>query len=123
MGHTLLVIEHSASSHLPAWLEGTHSPQFAIKSRMEWGKFALEQLNSCAEQVVVADAVPQTNEAIRTFQWLQENPISVPTFAIMPAEKPDLVRLAAATDDDFLIWPLRADEFRARLTRLVAASG
>jgi DNA-binding NtrC family response regulator len=123
MGHTLLVIEHSASSHLPGWIEGTHSPQFAIKTRMEWGKFALEELNSCAEQVVVADAVPQTNEAIRTFQWLQEHPIRVPTLAIVPAENPDLVRLAAATADDFLIWPVRAEEFRARLTRLVAASG
>ena len=122
MGLTLFVIEHTAASHLPAWIDGVCGSQLAIKTRMAWENFAPEQLSCCEEQVVVVDAVPETNEAIRMFRWLQEHSIRAPIFAIVPAENPDLVRLAAATVDDFLIWPVQAEEFRARLLRLVDTS-
>jgi len=119
MGHNLFVIEHGTFSHLPACIAELELGDVAITRRVSWGCFVPELLASCQEQIVIADAVPHSEDSVRMFRWLQEHPIRVPTLAILPAENADLVRLAAACVDDFLVWPIRIEELRQRLIRLL----
>jgi DNA-binding NtrC family response regulator len=123
MGHNLFLIEHFSSSHLPAWIAELELRELAITRRVPWESFAPEVLTTCQEQIVVADAVPQNEDAVRMFHWLQEHPIQVPTLAILPGESAELVRLAAACVDDFLVLPIHAEEFRQRLLRLLGPVG
>jgi DNA-binding NtrC family response regulator len=121
MGHTLFVIEHSASSQLSGWI--TELGELAITRRATWGNFVPELLTNCKEQIVVADAVLHSEQAIRMFHWLGEHSIRVPTFAILPGENAGLVQLAATCVDDFLVWPIHVEEFRQRLQRLLGPIG
>lgn len=123
MGHNLLLIEHSASSHLPGWIAELELRDLAITRRLPWGSFLPELLSSCQEQIVVADAVPQSEDAIKMFQWLSKHSIRVPTLAILPDECPEVVRLAATCVDDFLVWPVHTEELRQRLQRLLGPFG
>lgn len=123
MGHNLFVIEHCTSSHLPGCIAELGLGDLAITRRVSWGSFVPELLASCREQIVIANAVPQSEDSIRMFRWLQEHPLRVPTLAILPADDADLVRLAAACVDDFLVWPIRIEELRQRLIRLLPIGG
>jgi DNA-binding NtrC family response regulator len=119
MSCSLFVIEHSCSSHLPGWMEELRLPELRIGRRSLWESLVPDQLSSCQEQIVVLNAVPYTDDALKMFHWLQTHPIHVPSLAIIPADNPELLRLAALSVDDFLVSPIQAEEFRQRLMRLV----
>lgn len=94
-------------------------PHWEIARRASWGRFAPEELRASKESLLVANAVPGSETAIKFFHWLRENPISIPTFAILPEDDGDLLQVAADAADDFLLFPFRAEELRKRINRLL----
>jgi DNA-binding NtrC family response regulator len=119
MLHGVLIIEYPSSSLHSEWESSLLCPEWAVARRASWDAFVPEQLHSCRESLIVANAVPRTERAIALFHWLRANPISIPTFAILPEGDNELLQAAADAVDDFLLFPLRAGELRKRVTRLL----
>jgi DNA-binding NtrC family response regulator len=60
--------------------------------------------------------------ALRFFKWLQEQGCGVPTLAVFNTETPcDALNLGLSAVDDFVSWPVRLEEWRQRISRLVAS--
>jgi DNA-binding NtrC family response regulator len=111
-----LIIE-CGSSPLEAALD--LGGELTICCRRHWGTFPSQQLMVGDENLLVANAVPWSDEAVKFFQWLHEHPIGVPTLAILPSENSELLQIATEVVDDFLLFPVRAEEFRRRVVRLI----
>jgi DNA-binding NtrC family response regulator len=71
------------------------------------------------DSLVVANAVDGGVKVAEFFNWLKRNPVSVPIFAILSSDDDALLRVATATVDDFLIWPIRPEELKSRIARLL----
>src|SRR5215470_6145644 len=87
--------------------------------RSDWRSLLPEQLSFREEKLLVANAVPRSDEAVRFFCWLRDHPLPVPTLAILPGEDSELLQIAAEGVDDFLLHPLHEGELERRVTRLV----
>jgi two-component system response regulator GlrR len=107
-----LIVEH-VSSALDV------GGELAICRRRHWGTFLSDQLIVGDENLLVANAVPWSEEAVKFFQWLREHPVSIPTLAILPSEDNELLQVATEVVDDFLLFPVRGEEFRRRVARLI----
>ena len=53
------------------------------------------------------------------FEWLEAHPIRAPMLVILSPDNDQLVRMAAASADDFLVWPVHPEVIHQRLMRLV----
>lgn len=71
------------------------------------------------DTLVIADAGSGGAKVAEFFQWLRINRVSVPLFAILPQDDAALVQSAIGTVDDFLLWPVRPDELKTRVERLL----
>jgi two-component system response regulator GlrR len=64
--------------------------------------------------------VPHTPKVTQAFEWLHDHPAGLPTFAVLPSEPgASLLRIAAQAADDFILSPIRGDELRQRLGRVL----
>ena len=68
---------------------------------------------------MIANAVAGGAKISEFFQWLRSNRVSVPIFAILPPDDAALVQSATGTVDDFLLWPIRPEELKTRVARLL----
>jgi DNA-binding NtrC family response regulator len=93
--------------------------EVTIFRRSQWGSFAPEQLQIREENLVVANAVPASDEVVKFFRWLRGHPLHVPTLAILPEEESELLQIATEAVDDFLLFPVREEEFQRRVARLL----
>lgn len=71
------------------------------------------------DTLLIANAVPAGARVTEFFAWLRSNPVSVPIFAILPADDCALLQAATETVDDFLFWPIRQEELKTRVARLL----
>ena len=91
---------------------------------MNWDGFSYESLHECTVHLIVAVAVPEPDKAMWFFHWLNRHPIATPTFAILPSEPDEvLLRTASEAVDDFILWPVRVEEWRHRLARILGPEG
>jgi DNA-binding NtrC family response regulator len=121
VAHGLFIIEHpgsSLASDVDELLRFAHVP---VGRRDAWTSFQPERLNSCCEDLLLANAVPRTEQALQFFRLLRNHPLHIPTLAILPGEdgNEEQLEAAASSVDDFLLWPVRPEEFRQRLKRLL----
>lgn len=89
-----------------------------------WDSFEPEILlrNAVGLIVVVADA--GSGQAMNLFRWLRLNPVSSPSFAILPADSAtDLLGAASDATDDFMVSPIHQNELRLRMKRLLVQEG
>jgi DNA-binding NtrC family response regulator len=85
-----------------------------------WDAFSPERVNSFSAEVIVADTASEDKPSLSLFEWLRGHPIHVPTFAILPCDPPaELLQLTSEAADDFMFWPVRAQELLHRLRRIV----
>src|SRR3954465_4794143 len=89
-----------------------------ISRCVPWEEFRPELLNTCQDAAVIVNAISILTDAIAMFEWLQAHRIQAPMLAILPSDNDDLVRLAAASADDFLVSPVHPEEIHQRLMRL-----
>jgi len=72
---------------------------------------------------IVAVAVPETRTTSDVFAWLRDHPTPIPRFAVLPSEPGEsLLRIASQVADDFIVSPVRSDELRHRLGRVLGIS-
>ncbi len=116
---TALVIESPGLSGLSEWNTALRAADLQIRARRDWEALTPDDLSSCGDGVIVANAAAVTSKAAQLFEWLRKNPVRSRIFAILPANDPEFLRLAAQASDDFLLWPIHKEEFRQRLLKLL----
>jgi len=120
VSHRLFILEDANSPLHGHWETVLRQADSVVGRRHAWSSFAPEQLDSCSESLLLASAAPRCDHALKLFQWLRKNPISIRTLAILPGGDDEMLRAAAGVVDDFLITPVRHEELRYRLSRLLA---
>ncbi len=85
-----------------------------------WTSFSPTELNRIGSQLLLAVAVPETTEAISFLRSRVKKPWLIPTLAVIPGESSEeLLRTASDAADDFMLWPIREQELRERVKRLI----
>lgn len=120
MSRRLLLIEQPslrAEVALASLIPTTRSFQL---DRVEWDSLVIDRVARSAAELILAVAVPVVNKAIAWLEWLRAHPSPTPSFVILPAQADEAVlRLAADAADEFMLWPLRPEEFQQRLRRIL----
>ena len=119
MSNRILIVEHPQSSPDCDGVLTEVSTEWENTRRASWDSFSPEFLRAMKDSLVIANAVPGGEKVTEFFQWLRKNPVSVPIFAILPADDGGLLRVATETVDDFLLWPIRPEELKTRIARLL----
>jgi DNA-binding NtrC family response regulator len=85
-----------------------------------WDSVSQASLAYADVHLLLAHAVPNPGKAVLLFQWLGKNPIQIPVLAILP-EHPDAALMQAVSEaaDDFLFCPLRDQELKLRMSRIL----
>ena len=119
MPHKLFIIEDASAPLQGHWERVFRQAESMVGRRGGWSSFFPEQLESCSETLLLASAVPRCEEALRLFRWLRDHPLRIPTLAILPEGDDEMLRAAASAVDDFLLAPVKQEELRHRLARLL----
>jgi two-component system response regulator GlrR len=117
----ILIVEHPRSSPDCDGVLTEVSTDWENTRRASWDSFSPKDLCASKDSLVIANAVSGGGSAAKFFQWLRKNPVSVPIFAILPADDGVLLRAATETVDDFLLWPIRPEELKRRIVRLLGS--
>jgi len=114
----VLIIAHGTPS--VASVVESFLPSGEGYQRRLWDNFVPETLLRSPVKLILVHASPSTDKVARFFQWLQQNPIHIPTVAILP-ESPDpaSLRTITAVSDDFVFMPLREKELELRIERIL----
>jgi len=121
LSNRILIVERPQSPPHCGGDQAVIYPEWKNSRREAWDSFTPESLCATKDGLVIANAVPGGGKAAEFFRWLGKHSISVPVFAILPAEDGELLRLAAEAVDDFLLWPVRPDELNRRIARLLGS--
>ena len=121
MPHKLFIIEHASSPLQGDWESAFRQANSTVGRRREWNSFLPEQLGSCSEDLLLANAASGCEEPLRLFRWLRDHPLRIPTLAILPEGNHEMLQAAAAAVDDFLLAPVKHEELRHRLARLLTS--
>jgi DNA-binding NtrC family response regulator len=115
-----VVLIQQSSNPLMTPLDCGLSPYGLPCKPIDWNSLALEELQSCKAQLILAVATPLVPQAIALFKWLEENPISTPVVVLLPREIDDeILSLVSRSTVDFILWPIHKGELRYRLERIL----
>ena len=119
MSSPLLLIETGSSASKVA--VDNSLAGLAVKwATVDWTQLDLERLSSSTAPLICAVAVPLQPQAIKLFQWLRENTVACPTFAILPQTIDDeTLQIVSESTTDFMLWPVHNGELRRRLERIL----
>jgi DNA-binding NtrC family response regulator len=85
-----------------------------------WDSLAFERLDQSSAHLVVAAAVPLVPKSIEFFRWLLTHSVSTPILAVLPdALEADILETVSKVTDDFILWPIRKEELRQRVRRVL----
>src|SRR5262249_54864692 len=120
MSHRYLFIEEVSSAASKAFSgvipEGT-------SEHADWEALVPDRLRGCAADLIVPVALPDSLRALNLFRWLRDHPLSTPMLGILPCEPgAQLLQAAAQVVDDFILCPVREEEWRERVTRILGPS-
>lgn len=90
--------------------------------RAIWNSFAFESLGRIGADLIVASGVQGRSTLLGFLHWLRDHPIGVPTIAVLPEGSEDeLLSACFEAADDYVLCPLRPDELRQRITRILGS--
>lgn len=88
--------------------------------RSSWATLRLDALRHSTVDLVVAMALSEMDRAARFFRWLQGNPVSYSTLAVLPAGADlETLQINLNVVDDFVVWPVSEGELRYRIARII----
>jgi len=119
MSKGILIVESSCLVPGRSAGLGAFCSEFGMPRRMTWDTFSPEQLCAGSDRLLIADAVQDRGKACDFFRWLRDHPLPVPIFAVLPQEDDALFLTATETVDDFLVSPVRPEELKQRIARLL----
>lgn len=117
MRRRVLILEHSGS--------GTSSCLHMLSARAHcevrnWESFRPPVAPDPGTHLILVHAAPDPSKAMFFFDWLQTNPLNIPVLAILPeAPGEDVLRKVSSVVDDFLLCPLREEELKQRVARIL----
>jgi len=117
----LLLLTDDPPPLIKEYLDGVLTTD--LDSRCEvagWSELLFDRLHRYNAELIVAVAVPLAAQIIRMFGQLREHPLPTPTLAVLPCDVDDetLVNVSKSADD-FVLWPVRKEELRQRVQRLI----
>jgi len=121
MPHRLVVVRDRDTAPEPALgqllpAEGGFSCHY-----LDWVASSADAIRSLGAQLVIALAAAEQARALAMLRSLQGWSLPAPLLAVLPAGVDDgLLDAASQTADDFICSPLRKDELRNRVRRLLA---
>jgi DNA-binding NtrC family response regulator len=118
-GYHLLLIGQRAvlTDSLLRWVQelGTSTWQ-----EIDWTSCPSSALREHKTDLIITLVPGYIPDALRLFQWYRNNPMPVPKIAVLPYEPtPDLWAAGVGVNDDFLLAPVREEEFFQRVARLL----
>ena len=119
MARRILVIENTPGVFEPEW-----PPAFEI-DRIAWVSITPEELARRGRDLIVPVVSSFSDTVGAFFRLLLKQGVYAPTLAVLPAEdlhSPEC-QLAVRTVDDFVMLPIRLEEWRPRVARLLAYEG
>ncbi len=119
MSNGILIVEHTHPSPECGGELSALFPEWENSRRLSWDFFSPEQLRNSKDSLLIANAVEGRQQASEFFHWLRETSIPVPILAILPADDSSLLQAAMETVDDFLFWPVRPEELKRRIARIL----
>jgi two-component system response regulator GlrR len=88
--------------------------------RIRWSTFDFEAYNRHPAEIIVATALPTQERVFEFFDWLRTHPTgSVTIFAIPPDVDAQFLQRCFDTADDFTLFPIRPEELRYRIARIL----
>jgi DNA-binding NtrC family response regulator len=99
------------------------TPEFGFDCRRkEWKSIVPPAMPSLEAELVVLANSSDRELAVNLFNWLREHPLAAPTIAVFPPDSPsEFLHAAAEAVDDFVLAPVRSEEFRYRVTRMLGS--
>jgi DNA-binding NtrC family response regulator len=92
---------------------------FDVK-RLEWRSIDPARSPDVTADLIVATALEDDAAALQWLRGLRSNPSPVPVFAIIPeAASEERLSLVAEAATDFATWPVRREEIRQRIFRIL----
>jgi DNA-binding NtrC family response regulator len=118
MPQMVLVIEQASSS-----LGSACSRFLRDQARCEvrpWGGVASELPLLAEAHLIVAHAPNEVEKTASFFHWLRDKAIRVPLLALLPeSASQELLKSVSETANDFLFAPLREEELKLRINRIL----
>jgi DNA-binding NtrC family response regulator len=91
-----------------------------IVERARWSTFGFERYQERPADVIVASAAPTQSRVFEFFAWLHTHPLGSPTIVTLPQEVDQtFLRHCFAAADDFVLCPIRPEELRHRIARIL----
>ncbi len=100
------------------WLD----PEWKQCRRIAWDQFEPETLGRAGLRLLIVDTVGAADTAQTLFRQLRDRPLRVPVCAIVSVDDTRLLQDAAEVVDEFLLGPVRPEELRCRVARLLGPS-
>jgi DNA-binding NtrC family response regulator len=120
MSPGLLLIENGPDFLESSWMRRLDAR--GCCQRLSWDNFSPEALQESRLHLIVANAVPGESKAALFFQWLRENPIPIPTLAILAESVgKELLGTVMEVTDDFAFWPVSEEEIDLRISRILGS--
>jgi len=120
--HRLVLVENEPDLS-PQSVAHFLTPELGFDCRRKaWKSVAPPALASLEAELVVFAEPADQQLAMNLFHWLREHPIAAPTMAVFPSDaRIDFFHAAAQAVDDFVLAPVRGEEFRYRVTRMLGS--
>lgn len=101
-------------------LGGSHG---GAVDEVSWQHFHDSRADDDAVSVVIAIAAERDPRSEAYFRRLATRRMHCPVLAVLPGDPSPALLAAAASADDFILGPVRVDELRSRLDRLLGTAG
>lgn len=119
MSNSILIVEQAGGAAHGGAAELRLEAEWENCRRVTWDRFKPETIRRDRLRLLIVNAMGAAEAARRFFTWLRARPLGAPVCAIVAAEDADLLREAAEVADEFLLGPVRPEELRQRVERLL----
>lgn len=116
----LLLVEVEGASNQSS-VRNYITPKDGFECRQEsWNPGAPRALCDPGAELVLFAVPAQLEDPMRFFSWLGEHPIRACSIAVLPEDADlKLLRVASGLVNDFVISPVRGEELRSRIARIL----
>jgi DNA-binding NtrC family response regulator len=123
MAQRILLVEEGPVSRDAQLNQLLHGQAGFICEHLSWDPGVAQRIESPDVQLIVLVALGETASALALFDWLRCQAPRAATLAVIPDQADeDLLRAAAETASDFVLWPLKEGEFRQRTERMLSST-
>ena len=92
--------------------------------RAIWNSFTFKGLDRIGADLIVASGATGRSWLLDFSQWLRDHPVRIPVIVVLPEDSEvQLLRACFEVADDCVLCPLRPEELRQRIARILGPDG